>query len=38
MDLWVDSGVGPADAAIDILVAGAQRAVLSNSYSGVPWS
>ncbi|MGA8664536.1 MAG: HisA/HisF-related TIM barrel protein [Thermoplasmata archaeon] len=32
MDLWVDSGVGTADAAIDILVAGAQRAVLSNSY------
>ncbi len=32
MDLWVDSGVATADAAIDILVAGAQRAVLSSSY------
>jgi Histidine biosynthesis protein len=32
MDLWVDAGVPSADAAIDILVAGAQRAVLSSSH------
>jgi Histidine biosynthesis protein len=30
--LWVDSGVRRADQAIDILVAGAERAVLSSSY------
>jgi Histidine biosynthesis protein len=30
--LWVDSGVRRADGAIDILVAGADRAVLSSSY------
>jgi hypothetical protein len=29
VDLWVDAGVPTADAAIDIIVAGAQRAVLS---------
>ncbi len=32
IDLWVDAGVPTADAAIDILVAGAQRAVLSNAH------
>jgi hypothetical protein len=32
MDLWVDAGVPTAEAAIDIIVAGAQRAVLSCSY------
>jgi hypothetical protein len=31
IDLWVDAGVATADAAIDILVAGAIRAVLSSS-------
>jgi hypothetical protein len=30
--LWVDAGVRRADGAIDILVAGAERAVLSSSY------
>jgi hypothetical protein len=30
--LWVDAGVRRADQAIDILVAGAERAVLSSSY------
>jgi hypothetical protein len=30
--LWVDAGVRTADSAIDILVAGADRAVLSSSY------
>jgi Histidine biosynthesis protein len=30
--LWVDAGVRTADGAIDILVAGAERAVLSSSY------
>jgi hypothetical protein len=30
--LWVDAGVRHADGAIDILVAGAERAVLSSSY------
>jgi Histidine biosynthesis protein len=30
--LWVDAGVPTADAAIDILVAGADRAVLSTAY------
>ena len=32
MPLWVDSGVRTADQAIDILVAGAQKAVLSSAY------
>lgn len=32
IDLWVDAGVPTADSAIDILVAGAQRAVLSSSH------
>lgn len=32
MPLWVDSGVRRADQAIDVLVAGAQRAVLSSAY------
>jgi hypothetical protein len=32
MDLWVDAGVTTADAAIDVLVAGAQRAVLSSAH------
>ena len=36
MDLWVDAGVPSADAAIDILVAGAQRAVLSSSHLRSP--
>ncbi len=30
--LWVDSGVRRADQAIDVIVAGAQRAVLSSAY------
>jgi hypothetical protein len=36
MELWVDAGVTTADSAIDILVAGAQRAVLSSSYLRSP--
>jgi phosphoribosylformimino-5-aminoimidazole carboxamide ribonucleotide (ProFAR) isomerase len=36
IDLWVDAGVPTADSAIDILVAGAQRAVLSSSYLRAP--
>jgi hypothetical protein len=32
MPLWVDSGVRKADQAIDVLVAGAQKAVLSSAY------
>ena len=32
ISLWVDAGVPSADAAIDILVAGADRAVLSTAY------
>ena len=32
MPLWVDSGVRRADQAIDVIVAGAQKAVLSSSY------
>ena len=32
MSLWVDSGVRKADQAIDVLVAGAQKAVLSSAY------
>jgi hypothetical protein len=32
MPLWVDSGVRRADQAIDVLVAGAQKAVLSSAY------
>ncbi|MGI0072137.1 MAG: HisA/HisF-related TIM barrel protein [Thermoplasmata archaeon] len=32
MPLWVDSGVRKADQAIDVLVAGADRAVLSSAY------
>ncbi len=32
IDLWVDAGVPSAESAIDILVAGAQRAVLSSAY------
>lgn len=32
MPLWVDSGVRKADQAIDVLVAGAQKAVLSGAY------
>lgn len=32
IDLWVDAGVPTAESAIDILVAGAQRAVLSSSH------
>jgi hypothetical protein len=32
MTLWVDSGVRKADQAIDVLVAGAQKAVLSSAY------
>jgi|HubBroStandDraft_1064217.scaffolds.fasta_scaffold03396_10 hypothetical protein len=32
MPLWVDSGVRKSDQAIDVLVAGAQKAVLSSSY------
>jgi hypothetical protein len=36
MPLWVDSGVRKADQAIDVLVAGAQRAVLSSAYLGGP--
>jgi hypothetical protein len=32
ISLWVDAGVPTADAAIDILVAGAERAVLSTSH------
>jgi hypothetical protein len=32
ISLWVDAGVPTADAAIDILVAGAERAVLSTRY------
>lgn len=34
--LWVDAGVRHADQAIDILVAGAQRAVLSSAYLRSP--
>jgi Histidine biosynthesis protein len=34
--LWVDSGVRRADGAIDIIVAGAERAVLSSSYLDGP--
>jgi len=36
IDLWVDAGVPTAEAAIDILVAGAQRAVLSSSHLRAP--
>ena len=36
MPLWVDAGVRRAELAIDILVAGAQKAVLSSSYLGGP--
>jgi hypothetical protein len=36
MSLWVDSGVRRADQAIDILVAGAEKAVLSSSYLAGP--
>ena len=36
MTLWVDGGVRRADQGIDILVAGAQRAVLSSAYLGGP--
>jgi hypothetical protein len=36
MPMWVDAGVRRADQAIDILVAGAQKAVLSSSYLGNP--
>jgi hypothetical protein len=36
IDLWVDAGVATADSAIDILVAGAQRAVLSSAYLRAP--
>ena len=32
IDLWVNAGVPSAESAIDILVAGAQRAVLSSAY------
>ncbi|HTT73155.1 MAG TPA: HisA/HisF-related TIM barrel protein [Thermoplasmata archaeon] len=32
MSLWVDAGVRRADQAIDVLVAGARRAVLSSAY------
>ncbi|MGI0156341.1 MAG: HisA/HisF-related TIM barrel protein [Thermoplasmata archaeon] len=32
MPIWVDSGVRKADQAIDVLVAGAQKAVLSSAY------
>lgn len=32
MPLWVDSGVRKSDQAIDVLVAGAQKAVLSSAY------
>jgi hypothetical protein len=32
MTLWVDAGVRTADQAIDVLVAGARRAVLSSAY------
>jgi hypothetical protein len=32
MALWVDAGIRASDQAIDILVAGAQRAVLSSAY------
>jgi len=32
MPLWVDSGVRRADQAIDVIVAGAQKAVLSSAY------
>lgn len=32
MPLWVDSGVRHADQAIDVIVAGAQKAVLSSAY------
>ena len=34
--LWVDAGVRTADQAIDILVTGAQRAVLSSAYLRTP--
>jgi uncharacterized protein related to proFAR isomerase len=36
MPLWVDAGVRAADQAIDVLVAGAQKAVLSSGYLGGP--
>jgi Histidine biosynthesis protein len=36
VDLWVDAGVASAEAAIDILVAGAQRAILSSSHLRAP--
>jgi hypothetical protein len=36
MPMWVDAGVRRADQAIDILVAGAQKAVLSSTYLGGP--
>ena len=36
MALWVDAGVRTADQAIDILVAGARRAVLSSAYLRSP--
>ena len=36
MPMWVDAGVRRADLAIDILVAGAQKAVLSSAYLGGP--
>ena len=36
MALWVDGGVRTADQAIDILVAGARRAVLSSAYLAGP--
>ncbi len=34
--LWVDAGVRKADQAIDVIVAGAQKAVLSSAYLGGP--
>lgn len=36
MPLWVDAGVRAADQAIDVIVAGAQRAVLSSAYLRSP--
>jgi phosphoribosylformimino-5-aminoimidazole carboxamide ribonucleotide (ProFAR) isomerase len=36
MPMWVDAGVRRADQAIDIIVAGAQKAVLSSSYLDGP--
>ncbi len=36
VDLWVDSGVPTADAAIDVLVAGAEKAVLTSASLTAP--